>query len=155
MGYNWPEIFENKTEKELYSIYAGETTLSGEPQKYAEAELKRRGFNFNDLTDFRKRNQLNNLVEEADARIFFDRSSRRHRVNRNLALIASLIFALLFIFISTGNTDSEKFGYALFIVSVLNIFMAVISHILYKYELKRETELNEKISKLKNELSAE
>lgn len=64
MGYNWEEIFKNKTDKELYDIFIGKHVLNKEAQEFAEKELIARKFNFNNIEKAQKKWKLETLIEE-------------------------------------------------------------------------------------------
>lgn len=155
MDYNWPEIFKKKTDKELYSIYIGETTLLGEPQKYAEEELKRRKFNFNDLTSFKKKNQLNRLVEEEESldSSFGRISPERLNMVRNGFFLFFIVCLLIFIFTWPGPSKSEPHHYNILYFAAITAVMTAILHYFYKRELLRRKHRNKKIKALKKELS--
>ena len=64
MKYNWPEIFKNKSDKELYNIYLGKSLLGVEVVKFARIELESRNFNFENLDKHLLKWELENLIEE-------------------------------------------------------------------------------------------
>jgi hypothetical protein len=55
MEYNWTEIFKNKTDRDLYDIYLGQTSLNSEQRDFARIELENRNFNFGNLAKQRKK----------------------------------------------------------------------------------------------------
>jgi len=66
MDYNWAEIFENKSDKELYNIYQGKSFLPRSVIPFAEDELKRRGFDFNNLELASETWRLSDIDEELE-----------------------------------------------------------------------------------------
>jgi hypothetical protein len=66
MDYNWAEIFENKSDKELYNIYQGKSFLPRSVIPFAEDELKRRGFDFYNLELASETWRLSDIDEELE-----------------------------------------------------------------------------------------
>ena len=64
MTYNWKEIFKNKTNKELYDIYLGNSLLDSDVVEFARIELENRNFNFQNLNKQKQKWELENLIEE-------------------------------------------------------------------------------------------
>ena len=64
MEYNWSEIFKNKTSRELYNIYLGNSSLGSEVIEFARIELKNRNFDFENQDKQRQKWELENLIEE-------------------------------------------------------------------------------------------
>ena len=64
MSYNWTETFKNKTEKELFYIYSGQSLLDKEAREFAELELKRRNFNFKDIDKYKAKWKLERQLQE-------------------------------------------------------------------------------------------
>ena len=64
MAYNWKEIFKNKTDKELYDIYLGNSSLGSDVMEFARIELGNRNFNFQNLDKHSQKWELENLIEE-------------------------------------------------------------------------------------------
>ena len=64
MSYDWEKIFENKTNKELYEIYSGNSFLPNETVEYARQELERRNFDFNDMEGNKSAWKLSELLRE-------------------------------------------------------------------------------------------
>jgi hypothetical protein len=48
MTYNWEKIFQEKSTKELYSIYSGKSMLPDSAIPFAKRELEERKFDFDD-----------------------------------------------------------------------------------------------------------
>lgn len=67
MAYDWKKIFANKTDKELYEIYSGNSFLPHETVEYARQELERRRFDFNDIESSKSAWKLSELLIEAES----------------------------------------------------------------------------------------
>ncbi len=64
MDYDWENIFENKTNKELYDIVVGKVVLSNEAILYARKELERRNFDFDNMEVNNATWRFTNLIEQ-------------------------------------------------------------------------------------------
>jgi hypothetical protein len=66
MDYNWVEIFSSKSDKELYQIYQGKSFLPKSAIPFAEEELHKRGFDFNNMELNSELWRLTDIEEEMD-----------------------------------------------------------------------------------------
>jgi len=64
MSYNWEKIFENKSTKELYNIYKGNSYLSKDAVFYAKKELIKRNFDFENIDAYIVSWKLSDLKED-------------------------------------------------------------------------------------------
>lgn len=65
MNYNWKEIFKEKSTKELYEIFCGNSFLPDSSIPFAKTELENRNFDFGDLEYFSNIWHFDALSEEA------------------------------------------------------------------------------------------
>jgi NADH:ubiquinone oxidoreductase subunit 3 (subunit A) len=121
--YNWEEIFKHKTNKELYAIYKGKTTLPESIGQLAKKELEKRGFDFNDLETNNAAWRLSQLMRE-DYEI-------AHNLNRNTTRqISPILFAILFSLFSlfvyfVFNIHQMNATYQVFVIILVFIFTAI------------------------------
>ena len=135
-GYNWQEIFKQKTEKELIQIYSGESSLNFEAEIYAGLELKNRKFDFRiiDQIHHRKINQLQRDLEECKNLKYTNSKYFRNQIIAGAGLLI-LIYMLInseifFSVINNSNQvhaqrDSGKYYEILFYIGLL--FITVLS----------------------------
>jgi hypothetical protein len=93
MDENWAEIFEKKSDKELYHIYLGKSFLQRSVIPYAEDELKRRGFDFNNVELAFKAWKLTDIDEEIE--YLMRRNIENSKVSFRQYLFIVLIIVLL------------------------------------------------------------
>ncbi len=143
--YNWEEIFNHKTNKELYAIYKGKTTLPEIVGQFAKKELEKRGFDFNDSETNNAAWRLSKLMRE-DYEI-------THNLNRNTTSQISFgLFAVLFTLftlfvyfafnIQRMNTIHQV--YVVFSVLIYTAIFTLINNYFHsKNIVKRETRIKE------------
>ncbi len=155
MDYNWPEIFKNKTTKELYDIYLGKSTLGPEQIEYARIELESRNFDFNNLDKQKQKWELERLIEEEKSSndFGFFRSPRSWEYLimgfGGLVFAALSLIALLQHYIyhkAIGDTTSAFFGLIFGVAFVLVGFLNFKKS--RKKEEFRKKRLRELIDKL-------
>jgi len=66
MSYNWEEIFKDKSNKELYDIYLGNTNLPDFTIPFAKQELINRDFDFENIQENKDAWRLTQLINEED-----------------------------------------------------------------------------------------
>ena len=116
MGYNWKKIFKSKTDKELFEISIGNKLLNEQAKKYAEKELKLRGFDFEKIDKYKKKWELERIYEEEreESRSFFNRkiTSREYLLFAVLGPVLTLIslLNLIFDFIDFSGNDNSEYG---------------------------------------------
>ena len=116
MGYNWKKIFKSKTDKELFEISIGNKLLNEQAEKYAEKELKLRGFDFEKIDKYKKKWELERIYEEEreESRSFFNRkiTSREYLLFAVLGPVLTLIslLNLIFDFIDFSGNDNSEYG---------------------------------------------
>ena len=116
MGYNWKKIFKSKTDKELFEISIGNKLLNEQAEKYAEKELKLRGFDFEKIDKYKKKWELERIYEEEreESRSFFNRkiASREYLLFAVLGPVLTLIslLNLIFDFIDFSGNDNSEYG---------------------------------------------
>jgi len=130
MDYNWQEIFKEKSDRELFQIYKGRTTLQGEPQKFAEMELNNRGFNFNDLTKYKAKSELLSLIEEEKSTdgLFGRPSAFMLGFMKN----GLYLFVCILVLIAVVNWDSMIESDSLYGIGIIILFMTLLALLMSK-----------------------
>ena len=98
MDYNWQEIFKEKSNKELYDIYCGNSFLPISVLEFAKKELENRNFDFKDTKNMIMELKVEALAEEASRINLF--LQKRPHVSLKSGLITMLILLFLFILFS-------------------------------------------------------
>ncbi len=156
MGYNWKKIFKSKTDKELFEISIGNKLLNEQAEKYAEKELKLRGFDFEKIDKYKKKWELERIYEEEreESRSFFNRkiTSREYLLFAVLGPVLTLIslLNLIFDFIDFSGNDNSEYGK--YFMVLLGVFFTVVGFIGYKNRRKVEIQRKEKVESLLKEL---
>lgn len=109
MEYNWQEIFENKSNEELYKIYIGESFLPNEAQQFAKFELESRNFDFNNIENHQaawklERLRLEDKLDEVDMN---SHNHKLHIISSKVYLISLLIFTILLILFNYFNNYNQ------------------------------------------------
>lgn len=127
MNYNWTEIFKNKSDKELFYIFSGQSLLDKEASDFAELELRRRDF---DLKGIDKYNAKWKLEKEKEQYV----NSKKpywYKIVMIFSILPILQWPLFFlasaIFILEGITNM-KIAYLAFIAfnSLPLVFIALL-----------------------------
>ena len=154
MKYNWTEIFKNKTDKELYNIYVGESSLGSEAEEFAKLELENRNFNFKNLDKHRKKWELENLIEEekSNSRLFF-RSTRawEYKFMAYGGLIITIIVLISIIRFFLVHKPIEDIATLIFIF-IPGTIITIIGFVNYTSKKKREQYSEKRIKELIKEL---
>ena len=66
MSYTWEEYWRSKSDEELYKIYLGYNYSTQSEQLSAENELKRRNFDFKNITKYKEKWELEKLIKEVN-----------------------------------------------------------------------------------------
>ncbi len=154
MGYNWTEIFKKKTNKELYKIYLGKSSLGSEVEEFARIELESRNFNFKNLDKQRQKWELENLIEEEKSYstgLFRPTRSKEFIIMGFIGLVTTIIILislLRYYFLHKPIGDLTAAFFAL----IIGIIFTTIGFFNYprkrKKEQFRETRIKELIKKL-------
>lgn len=154
MKYNWPEIFKNKSDKELYNIFLGKSLMGSEVVKFARIELERRNFNFENQDKHLLKCELENLIEEEKSYttpVFRSIRSWEYIIMGFVGLLITIIalVSLISYYIShkpigdlTGTSLALVTGTAFTIIGFFN----------YKRKRKREQFREKRIKELLNKL---
>jgi len=155
MEYNWTEIFSNKTDRELYDIYLGRTSLNSEQRDFARKELENRKFDFKNLDRQRKKWELENLIEEEKSySIPLFRSTRSWEYliigfgGLVLAVIALFLIIVYFFADHKPITDLT----ATFLAFIIGSVMTVIGFLKYKSKSSKEKFREKRLKELIKEL---
>ncbi len=151
MSYNWPKIFKEKTDKELYDIYSGKTHLGEDAERFAKIELDSRSFDFNNLEVYFKKWTLEKLIEEERTesgiyRLFsFSPNSKHFLLMAIIGMFVFTVMTLDFFFDFMTKTGSfknpaEQIGYIVFLLalSILSVFLYIRKK---KIEDKRKSKI--------------
>ena len=152
MTYNWEKIFKSKSDKELFQIYLGKTHLDTEAKSFAEAELKIRNFDFNNLERHRKKWELEELVEEEkeNKRFLGVRTARSNDFLTMgifaLVLMIAGVLNMFFNFLDTPDrvlTPTEK----TFII-IGGLGFSIFGFIMYNRRIRKEKKKEKRVKEL-------
>lgn len=154
MKYNWPEIFKNKSDKELYNIWLGKSLMGSEVIEFARIELERRNFNFKNLDKHLLKWELENLIEEEKSYtspVFRLIRSREYIVMGFIGLlttIIALVSLISYYFFHKPIGDLTGTSLAL----VTGTAFTIIGFFNYKRKRKREQFREKRIKELISKL---
>lgn len=154
MKYNWPEIFKNKSDKELYNIWLGKSLMGSEVIEFARIELERRNFNFKNLNKHLLKWELENLIEEEKSYtspVFRLIRSREYIVMGFIGLlttIIALVSLISYYFFHKPIGDLTGTSLAL----VTGTAFTIIGFFNYKRKRKREQFREKRIKELISKL---
>jgi hypothetical protein len=152
MTYDWEEIFENKSDKELYEIYCGNSLLPELTIPFAKNELKKRKFDFENIELHKDAWKLSRLEEEIDyLKLEILKRAPISLKAYTIIVIALVIFAA-FIY-KTFNLESKASFFSL-TAGLGSITIIIISErFIYKKKVESLNKLLEKKSKIVETLS--
>jgi hypothetical protein len=155
MEYNWKEIFKNKTDRELYDIYLGRTSLNSEQREFAGIELENRNFNFENLDRQRKKWELEHLIEEEKS-YSMALFSRTRSWEYLILGFGGLVIAVTTLFLIIANYLAEYKPItaltATFFAFVVGSILTVIGFLQYKSKRSKEKFREKRLKELIKEL---
>ena len=152
MTYNWEEIFENKSDKELYEIYCGKSLLPEIAIPFAKNELKKRNFNFDNIGLNKESFKLSSLEEEIDyLKLDILRRTPISFKTYTIIIIGLVIFAI--ILSKTINLENKALFLSMIGGIVFITFIIIIERFIYKVRVKSLNKLLEKKSIIVEKLS--
>lgn len=149
MPYNWEEILQKKTNKELYKIVIGKTVLSNEAIHFAKAELVRRNFDFENMELNKAAWSLSSLEEEDNYIQRFGRD--QSYMSMQFYLLTTAGFVILYL----GFIYFYKIEFS---IRLLLLFIGIYTSLIlsqnfaYKKEQKAKENRRLKIKKLNDKL---
>lgn len=152
MTYDWERIFEEKSDKELYEIYCGNSLLPETTVSYAKNELEKRNFDFNKMELHNEVWKLSSLEEEID----YLRLEINRRTPASLKSIIFIILGLVIIaaiIIQTTNVEKKGIFLSLIVVSMFISIIIITERIIYKKKVASLNQLLEKKTKLVDKIS--
>ena len=147
MTYNWEGIFENKSDKELYEIYCGDSFLPETTISIAKKELEKRNFDFNNIEIHKEVWKLSRLEEEIDG-------LKLELLRRTPISLKSYIFIIIFLVIFTAilsetiNLENKSLFLSLIAGIVYITIIIIPQRYIYKKRVESLNKLLEKKSKL-------
>jgi uncharacterized membrane protein (DUF485 family) len=156
MDYNWEEIFKEKSNKDLYNIYIGNSMLPKETISFAKKELEDRHFDFDNMEANKTAWKLSKLIDEDD--MFETEVSMRKLTKISLKSYLLITFGIVLLFLLLFPDSTTK-GLPMSILIMTIIIL--INNYIYKLrqagvdkrrnEILELTEKLEKAGQLKNE----
>jgi hypothetical protein len=147
MTYNWEEIFEDKSDKELYEIYCGNSLLPVMTIPFAKNELKKRNFDFENMELHNEEWKLSRLEEEIDyLKLEILRRTPISLKTYTIIIIALVVFAV----IVSHTFDLEN--RALFLSMTSGIVLVTISIIIERFIYKKRVESLNKLLEKKSKI---
>jgi len=141
MYYNWIEIFKEKSTKELYEIFCGNSLLPNATIPLAKKELERRNFDFISTTVIKDSLKLSEIEEQLDYLIIELNRKPRLPLKQEFIIIGLVALLLFFVF---KNSDSNVIMFLIPITTVLLIIAVGIDYFIYKRLLVKIDILNSK-----------
>ena len=132
MDYDWTEILKEKSTRELYDIYCGNSFLPETVIPIAKLELEKRHFNFEDIESLKDTFKLEDLEQALDS-IYVELSRRTYFNFKNSIIAAS--FIIIFILIAFKVQNITFYPHSLLIWTVLLClisFMILLNNFIYK-----------------------
>ncbi len=151
MRYNWEEIFKTTSSEDLYRIYKGYSLKPKEAIPFAKKELERRGFDFNDMDNNKKRWQLINALEDKELEHIGTQTRETFYIPfKYLPLVLAGLGLLVYFIIREENKpfDWNEFWFLMGFFTILILVNNTIS--MYRYKTRKR--LQNKIDRLKKEL---
>ena len=153
MSYNWEKIFKQKSTKELYDIFRGRTTLTGEAIDFAKKELDNRGFNNQEMESTRISWQISELIKD-------ERLEEHDVFNQNVQLFSSVnavvfsgIIVIALLIALYINPDILTTYETLFTISVV-IILAASQIIANKRRSRKKEQRRQKLESLLEKLKS-
>lgn len=156
MIYDWKKIFKNKSNKELYNIVKGKTTLYGDAIHFAKEELEKRNFDFENMESNRDAWKLSRLIEEDDYETLGSSRRKLFYISFKLFLvIISVIILIFYFFIWHQEIDQAKLLKELPLIVLIISTIVLINNFFYsrkqKIRKQRRKEIQEIATKLKKQ----
>ena len=156
MEYNWTEIFKNKSEKELYNIYIGRSTLGSEVMQFARIELENRKFNFENLDKNRKKWELEELTleeEESNNNILFKYThAKEYLIIGYAGIIYAMIALTAIVRYTLGYHDLNNEVARDFFSLILSVTISIAGFAKYKSKTEREKFRERRLKELIDEI---
>ena len=151
MEYDWEKIFENKTNKELYDIVTGKTTLPKETRNIAKQELERRNFDFNNMEANKAAWQVSEIIEEEDIANLgiFVRKAKFIPLRIYILIIIGIV--IFYFLINENAINPMPFNVFIFF-NLLATFLIWLNNFMYKKQSEAHIKRIEKLNSLKKEL---
>jgi ABC-type multidrug transport system fused ATPase/permease subunit len=144
MYYNWPEIFKEKSDKELYDIYIGRTSLPIEAIELAKAELEKRNFDFDNANNLIFEQKYDRIAEEvAEINLYLQRKPKESIKFLLVVCVISLILELIFFWYVKMH---------LIIAVIVAVFVAVVTLIMHFIKNYTHKEKTERLHQLEEEM---
>lgn len=151
MSYDWEKIFENKTNKELYEIYSGNSLLPNETVEYARQELEKRNFDFKDIDGNKSAWKLTELIIEKErAQNILNENKIKIIPYKSLYLLIPgilVVYVVLFEYFNINLTI-----YFPFLMIVFTLLYVSFTNRVYAKQLEEQKERLKKITELKEKL---
>ena len=151
MEYDWEKIFENKTNKELYDIVKGKTTLPKETRNIAKQELERRNFDFNNMEANKAAWQVSEIIEEEDIANLgiFVRKAKFIPLRIYILIITGIV--IFYFLINENAINPMPFNVFIFF-NLLATFLVWLNNFMYKKQSEAHIKRIEKLNSLNKEL---
>ncbi len=130
MDYNWEEIFIDKSNKELYDIYMGDSNLPDSTIQIAKKELVSRNFDFENMGANKAAWRLSKLLQEED--LFESEVLKRKLTKVSVNEFLLIILGIVLVFLLFVPNSVTVIGLPIFIS--LATLLDVLNNFFYKKE---------------------
>ena len=148
MQYNWTEILKEKTSKELYDIYSGNSFLPDEVIPFARLELENRHFNLTDVESLKDSFKLENIEEELD-NLCIELSKRPYFNLKTSLIVISLLITFIVVLLKLQNINFNDLPPIFWIASIaIVVFIMLLDNYIYKKLFQKFKNLEDKKTEL-------
>jgi hypothetical protein len=148
MDYNWIEIFKEKSTKELYDIYCGNSFLPKTVIPIAKLELEKRKFNFDDIESFKDTLKLEDVERELDD-LYIELSIRPSFTVKSSIFMGSVSIISIIIFFKLLNIELYPDALLVWlIITPLMIILIIVNNYIHKRFTIKFQNLEDKKSKI-------
>ena len=147
MDYNWEEIFIDKSNKDLYDIYIGNSTLPKSTIPLAKRELENRNFDFDNMEGNKTAWKLSKLLQEEEFELLAGKR-KTFLIPFKFYLLAVSLIILVFFFITPRTNDSIYIGFPM-LLTLASLFYFSNNYSFKKEQAKKIKRNNEKLELIK------
>ena len=129
--YNWQQIFKDKSDEELISIYNGDTSLDFEAEIYAGLELRKRKYNYHIINSIYEQKviQVKRELEDSHKLNFSRLKYNTFHFHRDFAILVCILFVIKNF--SGFFTGKEEFDFRM--LYYMGLYVIIASSIIWLF----------------------